>query len=195
MGGLDPAKILIVLLLAVIILGPERLPKVARQLGSIWRELLRLRDRLEAEVRSAMPDLDLPDIPLPKRGIAGYLSGMMVSSTSGAEAAEAATASEGAGMTTPLLGATAPGATDLLDPAGRNGTERRSSRSPRGTAEWTTSSDVVAEPSELPAGWHAVGASGPGYASGSVLAPVPSSVASGPLGIEAPVSFDEPSWN
>src|ERR1022692_2521181 len=78
MGGLDPVKILIVLLGAVILLGPERLPKAARQLGSMWRELLRLRERLENEVRSALPDLDLPKIPnISTRSVTGYITNMM----------------------------------------------------------------------------------------------------------------------
>jgi sec-independent protein translocase protein TatB len=203
MGGLDPAKILIVLLLAVIVLGPERLPKAARQLGSAWRELTKLRDKLEAEVRSAMPDLDLPKIPaLPARGLTGYLGGMMLSGSgsAGAASAGAATdeAAEAAGMT-PMLGATRDDGIDLLDggrPGSRPATEIRSGRSPRGTSEWRTSAfEAVPEHSELPAGWNAIGASGPGYASGSMLAPVPSSSASGTLSMEASLSFDEPSWN
>jgi|GEM_PF-754724 len=208
MGGLDPAKILIVLLLAVIILGPERLPKVARQLGSAWRELTKLRDRLEEEVRSAMPDLDLPKIPaLPARGITGYLAGMMLSSS-----AEVGTASAGsvgtasaatemdAAMATPLLGSTAGGGSELLESSARPSrgaaTEMGRGRSARGTSEWRASGyEAAAEHSELPAGWTAIGASGPGYASGSVLAPVPSSAASSQLAMEASLSFDEPSWN
>ncbi|MFZ0171453.1 MAG: twin-arginine translocase TatA/TatE family subunit [Acidimicrobiales bacterium] len=200
MGGLDPAKILIVLLLAVIILGPERLPKAARQLGSAWRELTKLRDRLEAEVRSAMPDLDLPKIPvLPSRGITGYLSGMITSSSSG-EGAAAAGAATDAVMATPLLGSISDSGSELAGagsrPGNRAATDSGRGRSPRGTSEWRTSAvEAHAEHSELPAGWNAVGASGPGYASGSILAPVPSSAASGELGMEASVSFDEPSWN
>ncbi len=93
MGGLDPAKILMILLVAVIVLGPERLPKAARQLGAAWRELTRVRERLEEEVRSALPDLDLPSIPtIPRGGLTGYLTGMMTSvGSGGAEASGAMT--------------------------------------------------------------------------------------------------------
>ncbi|MGO8877844.1 MAG: twin-arginine translocase TatA/TatE family subunit [Acidimicrobiales bacterium] len=201
MGGLDPAKILIVLLVAVIVLGPERLPKAARQLGSAWRELTKLRDRLESEVRSAMPDLDLPKLPvMPARGITGYLGGMMMSGSGGAGTAAAGTAEGDVAMTTPLLGAPEEASGAISGAAGRPGSrpapETGGGRSPRSTSPWKTSAfEAVTEHSELPAGWHAIGASGPGYASGSILPAVPSSLASGPLGIEASISFDEPSWN
>jgi Sec-independent protein translocase protein TatA len=70
-GALDPEKLLVVLALALIVIGPDRLPKLARQLGSYWRTLGELRGRLEGEMRSALPDLrevlpdrgDLPRIP------------------------------------------------------------------------------------------------------------------------------------
>jgi sec-independent protein translocase protein TatB len=190
MGGLDPAKILIVLVLAVIVLGPERLPKAARQLGSAWRELTKLRERLEAEVRSAMPDLDLPKIPvLPQRGVAGLLTGMMTSSTSKGASAAAGEAEVTTGASADVLGSgTRPGSRFATD-TGSAGTALASS-------PWQHSArEAVAEHSELPAGWQAIGAPGLGYASGSNLAPVPSSGGAGLLGIEAAISFDEPSWN
>ena len=78
MGGLDPAKIFLILVIALIVVGPERLPGVARQLGGMWRELNRMRDKFEQEVRAAVPDLDLPNIPTsPSRAITGYLTGLV----------------------------------------------------------------------------------------------------------------------
>lgn len=79
MGGLDPAKLLVILVLALILLGPERLPKAARQIGAFWRDLSRLRERLEQEVRDAVPELDLPELPSAFRpgGVTGYITGMM----------------------------------------------------------------------------------------------------------------------
>ncbi len=53
---LSPEKLLVVLVVAVIVLGPERLPRAARQLSSTWRMLTSLRARLESEARSALPD-------------------------------------------------------------------------------------------------------------------------------------------
>ncbi|MGA2209899.1 MAG: twin-arginine translocase TatA/TatE family subunit [Acidimicrobiales bacterium] len=205
MGGLDPAKVLIILLVAIIVLGPERLPKVARQLGSAWRELTKLRERLENEVRSAMPDLDIPKLPtLPTRGISGYLTGMMTSASAGVGTASAGVPADEAAVTTTAFaagaGAGSDGGIDLLEssrrPGWRPAPETGSGRSPVGTSQWKTSAyEAAPEHSELPAGWHAPGASAPGYASGSILSPVPSAVSSGPLGMEASITFDEPSWN
>ncbi len=75
MGALDPAKIIMVLVIALIVLGPDRLPRVARQLGAAWREVTKFREHVEQEVRSAMPDLDLPKLPTrPSSAVASFLS-------------------------------------------------------------------------------------------------------------------------
>jgi len=75
-GSLDPAKILVVLVIAMIVFGPERLPKIARQLGGAWHELQKLREQAESELRSALPDLsDLPKLPgRPSSAVHGFLS-------------------------------------------------------------------------------------------------------------------------
>lgn len=79
MGGLDPAKILVILVLALVVLGPERLPKAARQIGSFLHDFMAFRSRLEQEVRSALPDVEIPDLSrvVPRGGLTGYLTGMM----------------------------------------------------------------------------------------------------------------------
>jgi Sec-independent protein translocase protein TatA len=46
MPFLSPAKLLVILVVAVIVLGPDKLPKVAHQVGSLWRDLRRLREKL-----------------------------------------------------------------------------------------------------------------------------------------------------
>jgi sec-independent protein translocase protein TatB len=61
--NLDPAKLLVILVIALVVLGPERLPAVARQMAAVIRELNRVRDQVKDEVRSAIPDVDLPKIP------------------------------------------------------------------------------------------------------------------------------------
>jgi len=55
--NLDPAKLLIIALVAVILLGPDKLPQVARQAGAAWRTFNDFRHRMESEVRSSIPDL------------------------------------------------------------------------------------------------------------------------------------------
>ena len=187
MGGLDPAKILMVLLVAIIVLGPERLPKAARQLGAAWRELTRMRERLEDEVRTALPDLDLPAIPaIPRGGIAGYLTGMMTSVASGGSEAGGAITGE------VVTGATAGEAAVARTPGGFSTSEWTSA--PSGGGAPLVSSTSLSS-SGLPAGWQSTGAPSPGFASGSLLSAVPAAAASGPFAAEVELSPDEPSWN
>ena len=57
MLNLDPAKLLVIAVVAVILLGPDKLPQVARQAGAAWRTLNDFRHKMESEVRSSIPDL------------------------------------------------------------------------------------------------------------------------------------------
>jgi len=55
--NLDPAKLLVIAVVAIILLGPERLPQVARQVGAAWRTVNDFRHKMESEVRTSLPDL------------------------------------------------------------------------------------------------------------------------------------------
>ncbi len=57
MLSLSPAKLLVVLVVALIVLGPEKLPDMARQVGALWGDLRKWRSRLESEVRGTFPQL------------------------------------------------------------------------------------------------------------------------------------------
>jgi sec-independent protein translocase protein TatB len=57
MLNLDPGKLLVIGVVAIILLGPDRLPQVARQIGGAWRTFNEFRHRMESEVRNTMPDL------------------------------------------------------------------------------------------------------------------------------------------
>ena len=57
MFNLDPGKLLIIAVVAIILLGPDKLPQVARQVGGAWRSFNEFRHRMETEVRSSIPDL------------------------------------------------------------------------------------------------------------------------------------------
>ena len=57
MFSLSPIKILVVVAVVLVLLGPDKLPEVANKLGRSWRALKRLQERVESEVRSAVPDL------------------------------------------------------------------------------------------------------------------------------------------
>jgi sec-independent protein translocase protein TatB len=54
---LSPAKLLVILVVAVVVMGPERLPKVAKQIGSLWGDFRKFREKVESEVRGNFPDL------------------------------------------------------------------------------------------------------------------------------------------
>ena len=49
-------EVLVILLLALIVLGPQRLPEAARQVGKFMGELRRMSSGFQQELRSAMDD-------------------------------------------------------------------------------------------------------------------------------------------
>ena len=55
MLGLSPLRLLIVGIVALIVLGPDKLPQVARQAGSLWHSLRTLQQRVETELREVAP--------------------------------------------------------------------------------------------------------------------------------------------
>jgi len=57
MFGFSPIKLLLVIAVIAIFLGPDKLPEVAKKLGHAWRSLKQLQQRVETEIRSAVPDL------------------------------------------------------------------------------------------------------------------------------------------
>lgn len=57
MFDFSPIKILLVVVVTAILLGPDKLPHVAKSLGNAWRSLKKVQSRVEGEVREAMPDL------------------------------------------------------------------------------------------------------------------------------------------
>lgn len=48
---------MVIVAVAMLLLGPDKLPEVAHKLGSSWRALKRIQERVETEVRGAIPDL------------------------------------------------------------------------------------------------------------------------------------------
>jgi Sec-independent protein translocase protein TatA len=57
MLNLDPSKLLVIAVVAIIVLGPERLPQFARQVGAAWRSFSEFRQRMDVEVRRSLPEL------------------------------------------------------------------------------------------------------------------------------------------
>ncbi len=57
MFNLDPGKLLLVAVVAILVLGPDRLPDAARRVGATWRSFNEFRHRMESEVRQTVPEL------------------------------------------------------------------------------------------------------------------------------------------
>jgi sec-independent protein translocase protein TatB len=86
--NLDPSKLLIIAVVAVILLGPDKLPQVARQVGSAWRSFGEFRHRMESEVRSSIPDLpssaDIARLARSPSALLNHLSNMAPDGDDGA---------------------------------------------------------------------------------------------------------------
>lgn len=57
MFSLDPEKLFIVLIVALVLLGPDKLPRLARQLGAGWARFRAFQQKMEEEVRETVPNL------------------------------------------------------------------------------------------------------------------------------------------
>jgi sec-independent protein translocase protein TatB len=55
--GLSPVRLLIIVVVALIVLGPDKLPQVAKQAGVLWHSLRTLQQRVEDEIHEVAPDL------------------------------------------------------------------------------------------------------------------------------------------
>ena len=60
--SLGPEKIILILVVALIVFGPQRLPEIARQVGGAIRELRRMQDTVRDELEHVMhPDFMAPN--------------------------------------------------------------------------------------------------------------------------------------
>jgi Sec-independent protein translocase protein TatA len=48
---------MVIAAVVMLLMGPDKLPDVAQKLGASWRAIKNLQERVEAEVREAIPDL------------------------------------------------------------------------------------------------------------------------------------------
>jgi Sec-independent protein translocase protein TatA len=55
--NLDPGKLVLVAVVVIVVLGPDKLPDAARRVGATWRSFNEFRHRMESEVRQTIPDL------------------------------------------------------------------------------------------------------------------------------------------
>ncbi len=97
MISLSPIKLLFIAAVIMLLMGPDKLPEIAHRLGSSWRALKRLQERMESEVREAIPDLpSTSEIARIVRSPVSLLNQLSdrVDAKDAAEAAAAAPASE-----------------------------------------------------------------------------------------------------
>src|SRR5438105_748032 len=59
MPSLGPAEILVILVVALLLFGPDKLPEIGRQVARTVREFRRIQQHLAAELRDAVSELDL----------------------------------------------------------------------------------------------------------------------------------------
>jgi TatA/E family protein of Tat protein translocase len=52
--SLGPAEILVILLVALVVFGPKRLPEVGKQVGGAMRELRKMQDSMKSELSSVL---------------------------------------------------------------------------------------------------------------------------------------------
>ena len=56
--NLGPAEILVILVVALLVFGPKKLPEVGRQVGAAMRELRKIQDSVKSELDGVLnPDL------------------------------------------------------------------------------------------------------------------------------------------
>jgi sec-independent protein translocase protein TatA len=58
--SLGPAEILVVLVIALVVFGPKRLPEVGRQVGGALRELRKVQDSVQSELRGVLDETTGP---------------------------------------------------------------------------------------------------------------------------------------
>jgi sec-independent protein translocase protein TatA len=125
MPSLGPAEILVILVVALLVFGPNKMPDVARQAGKAYAEFRRVQQHLRSEIHGAMSDLNPTDVGNPSSTTAPEASDMM-----------------GGGDPVPMLPPKAPAATD--PPSG-------GSASDDATAEPAAAADGSDPPSTRPA--------------------------------------------
>jgi sec-independent protein translocase protein TatB len=153
MLNLDPAKLLVIAVVAIILLGPDRLPQLARQIGGAWRSFNEFRRRMETEVRSTMPDLpptsEIARLARSPSALLAHLSNLSEDGDEEAAGAEGVEGTDGG----PAAGAAAdtePGeTTNGLEPAGAadsvtgNGSHRATDGSPHAAEDPASATPVV----------------------------------------------------
>jgi sec-independent protein translocase protein TatA len=60
MPSLGPAEILVILVVALLVFGPNKMPEIAKQVGKGLREFRRVQQHLKSELRDVVSEFDQP---------------------------------------------------------------------------------------------------------------------------------------
>jgi sec-independent protein translocase protein TatA len=60
MPSLGPAEILVILVVALLVFGPNKMPEIAKQVGKGFREFRRVQQHLKSELRDVVAEFDAP---------------------------------------------------------------------------------------------------------------------------------------
>ena len=71
MGNIGSGEVLVILVLGLLVLGPERLPEFARKIGNFIKEARRMSRSFQEELRNAVEE---PDIEMKARAQGALLS-------------------------------------------------------------------------------------------------------------------------
>jgi sec-independent protein translocase protein TatA len=71
MPSLGPAEILVILVIALLVFGPDKMPDIARKAGEGYRELKRMQTHLKAELRDVVSEFDSEETGIPTPAATG----------------------------------------------------------------------------------------------------------------------------
>lgn len=63
MFNVGPGELLVILLVALVVLGPDKLPDAARKMGNVMGELRRMSHGFQEEMRGAFEEVSRPPAP------------------------------------------------------------------------------------------------------------------------------------
>jgi sec-independent protein translocase protein TatB len=68
--GIGPEKFIVIAVIAMVLLGPDKLPSAARTVGGLMHQFRQIQANLRAEMENAMrlPDATAPDAPPADQG-------------------------------------------------------------------------------------------------------------------------------